>query len=616
MGSSGSGANFSGVGRSGSRGDRFDRDSDGIGFGENRFGLSISNTGASIGAAIPLGGGDRGSASRNSDSHSVRVGWPVTGGHSNGPGLSVTRPFDGGRPPGGHYTGANALTSHRSSHGLASALAGQDSHRLPTSFTKKETENLGRALTERMKRGAERDAEPAKSTFAERFAGRKSTEAGRKDILPNSLARTATAGNPGAAGGPSALRTPPAIGNSIESRRFDIPLSAEQLIPNEVVVGLPSDMSAQAVGAMAHKHGLVRLESNRIASTGTTLHRLRSADQRSVADIVRAMQAEGEVSSAQPNYRFAQNNPNHRFALAQQTEVAGRAAPGFVAQYALTKLHLAQAHGVATGQRVLVAVIDSGVDGQHPELAGAIAGRFDALRSNDEADGHGTAVAGAIVAHGRLLGVAPAAQLLAIRAFGRNGIGSESTTWNILRSLDWAIAHNARVINMSFAGPEDPQIARTLAAARQKGVVLIAAVGNTGSKSMPLYPAADRNVIAVTATDADDRVMTQAVRGPHVALAAPGVDVLLPAPGGRYQVASGTSFAAAHVAGIAALLIERNPSLTPDAVRSILVSTATDLGPKGRDDQYGAGLADAYRAVSSFQPAIARGVPSNVTAAR
>jgi subtilisin family serine protease len=168
--------------------------------------------------------------------------------------------------------------------------------------------------------------------------------------------------------------------------------------------------------------------------------------------------------------------------------------------------------------------------------------------------------------------------------------------------LDWATSKGARVVNMSFAGPPDPLMARTMASARQKGAILIAAAGNAGPKSPPLFPAADPNVIAVTATDADDHLFPMANRGAYVAVAAPGVDILVPVPGGSYQVSSGTSFAAAYVSGVVALILERRPRLLPDAAKRILLATAKDLGPKGRDDQFGAGLIDAYQAIMSLEP--------------
>src|SRR5205814_9373305 len=112
-----------------------------------------------------------------------------------------------------------------------------------------------------------------------------------------------------------------------------------------------------------------------------------------------------------------------------------------------------------------------------------------------------------------------------------------------------------------------------------------------------------RSVIAVSATDARDRLFAASNRGGHIALSAPGVEIFLPAPDEKYQIASGTSFSAAYISGLAALLLERNPALKPDEVRAILMKTARDLGAPGRDDLLGAGEADAYAAVSAVAPA-------------
>ena len=129
---------------------------------------------------------------------------------------------------------------------------------------------------------------------------------------------------------------------------------------------------------------------------------------------------------------------------------------------------------------------------------------------------------------------------------------------------------------------------------------MVAASGNAGAKSPPLYPAANANVIAVSATDASDKLFAASNRGSHIAIAAPGVDIFLPAPDGKYQMTSGTSFSAAYISGLAALMLERNPALKPGDLRAILMRTARDLGSPGRDDQFGAGAADAFAAVSAI----------------
>jgi subtilisin family serine protease len=267
-------------------------------------------------------------------------------------------------------------------------------------------------------------------------------------------------------------------------------------------------------------------------------------------------------------------------------------------QYAPEKLGLTEAHRLATGNRVLVAVIDSGVDATHPDLADAVVANLDA--ANDNAPHvHGTGMAGAIAAHRSMLGTAPRVGLLTVRAFSARPNSADGTTFNIIKGLDWAVERGARVVNMSFAGPSDPRLRDALARVARRGVVLVAAAGNAGPTSPPLFPAADPNVIAVTATDMDDKLFSGANRGNYIAVAAPGVDILAPSVGGTYQFTTGTSVASAEVSGVAAMLIERNPSLTPADVRRILTRTAKSLGPRGSEREYGSGLVDAYQAVAS-----------------
>jgi subtilisin family serine protease len=263
------------------------------------------------------------------------------------------------------------------------------------------------------------------------------------------------------------------------------------------------------------------------------------------------------------------------------------------------KLRLLAAHRMVTGAGVPIGVIDSEIDVTHPDYRGSVFGRYDATGVEDNPHPHGTGMAGAIVSHQRLLGVAPSARILAIRAFSSRASNAESTTYHILKGLDWAVSNQVRIINMSFAGPRDPSLERALKTAYDKGIVLIAAAGNAGPRAPALYPAADPHVIAVTATDMDDRLFTGANRGNHVAIAAPGVDILVPAPAGEYQVTTGTSVATAHISGVVALMLERNAKLTPAEVRKILAASAKRLGPT---NQFGAGLVDPVRAIQMATP--------------
>ncbi len=370
------------------------------------------------------------------------------------------------------------------------------------------------------------------------------------------------------------------------------------MVPDEVVVEISNTVSPAQINALQSRFRLTRLESQSFQLTGTTLYRWRVPSGITVPRAVQAIEGDARVASAQPNYLFT---------LQQREPVA--AVEGDPAQYELGKLRLPQAHGLAKGDNVLVAVIDSGIDVAHPDLAGSVAQSYDAIGTPPTPHKHGTAIAGLIAAHGKLMGAAPGARVLAIRAFDPAGKSAEGTTFNILKGLDWAATNKARVINMSFAGPADPAIHRSLEAARKKGIVLVAAAGNEGAKSAPLYPAADPNVIAVSATDANDRLLEQSNRGPHIAVAAPGSQIMVAIPDGGYEVSSGTSYAAAEVSGIIALMIERKPGLTPDQARGILLSTAKDLGPPGRDPMFGAGLADAYAALMADDASMAAATP-------
>ncbi|MGJ5076037.1 S8 family serine peptidase [Bradyrhizobium oligotrophicum] len=374
-------------------------------------------------------------------------------------------------------------------------------------------------------------------------------------------------------------------------------------IANEIVAEIDDSLSTDQADALARRHGLQRISSQRFPLIGATIGLFRITDRRSVQAVSRALAADARVRSVQPNYRYT---------LQQQN-----AAPveGDPAQYALAKLRLPEAHRLAQGSNVTIAVIDSGVDLRHPEFADASFDVFDALGGDEGPDVHGTGIAGVIVSHKRLMGSAPYARIIAIRAFGmaKKGGGPESSSYVILKALDYAALHGAQIVNMSFAGPKDAVIERAIAAVAAKGVVMVAAAGNAGAKSPPLYPAGNPNVIAVSATDDRDQLLPASNRGNYIALAAPGAGIFLPAPDGKYQIISGTSFSAAYVSGLAALVLERNPALKPETVRTVLTRTARDLGTPGRDDLFGAGEADALAAVQAVvspQDAPAAAVPS------
>jgi hypothetical protein len=363
-------------------------------------------------------------------------------------------------------------------------------------------------------------------------------------------------------------------------------------LADEVVVELSANGADQAAQSLAQRFRLTQLDSFDVPGAGTRLYRLHISGGRAAPALVRAIEADRSAVAVSLNY-----------IMRLYGEPATEIAPP-LEQYALAKMQLPQAHALAQGGDVLIAIVDGGVDASHPELQGVIEDTFDAARAGNKGHPHGTAVAGAIAAHARLKGSAPAARILAAQAFDRGQDRTEGNGYVVAKAIYWATDRGARVINMSFAGMRDPSIEQSLRYARHKGVILVAAAGNKGPLSAPLFPAANPDVIAVTATDQNDKVFQAANRGKHIAVAAPGVELFLPGLNGTYQEISGTSFAAAEVSGAIALLIERKPDLTHDDARRILMSTARDLGPAGVDPHFGAGLVDAYRAVLSIAPTV------------
>jgi thermitase len=227
------------------------------------------------------------------------------------------------------------------------------------------------------------------------------------------------------------------------------------------------------------------------------------------------------------------------------------------------------------GQPPLVAVLDTGIDAAHPDLAGKVAAArdfVDATGDTADASWHGTAVAGVIAATDSS-SICPRCTLLSARVLNAQEDGSDA---EIARGLLWAVGAGARVVNLSLSGPtEAPVLRAAIRTAVAHGVVVVAAAGNDGTTART-YPAADPNVIGVAATTSSDTVFGWSNRGPWVALAAPG-QVTTTLRGGGFTTFSGTSAAAPAVAAAAAECLAVSPALSPAAVRRLLTSTAAPV---------------------------------------
>jgi subtilisin family serine protease len=364
--------------------------------------------------------------------------------------------------------------------------------------------------------------------------------------------------------------------------------TAESFATDEVLVSADRATPENVDDAVAQSHGLQVLERINLDHLNGRLVRLRITDGRTPATVTAELQGDVRIYAPQANfyYRHQQADTSSSMAL----------------QYALLKLDVPRAESLAHGSGALVAVIDSGIDQTHPDLAGSIADVFRGSEADSAGDSHGTEISGIICAHGVVRGVASDARLLDVRVFQprRSDRPSVATTFDLMRGIDWALAKHARILNMSFVGPRDPLLERSIGVAAAYGAIIVAAAGNGGPKAPFAYPAAYPGVIAVTATDVADRLYVSANHGRYIAIAAPGVDVLVSSGDHAHQLVSGTSYAAAYVSGIVALMIERNPSLRASAARLALTTAAVDLGPPGPDDQFGAGRVNAFASLQAL----------------
>ncbi|MGA8114923.1 MAG: type VII secretion-associated serine protease mycosin [Actinocatenispora sp.] len=289
------------------------------------------------------------------------------------------------------------------------------------------------------------------------------------------------------------------------------------------------------------------------------------------------------------------------------------AAPARDEEWQLPLLHAEQAWKHSTGTGIEVAVLDSGVDATHPDLKGKVKPGIDLVDGSTDGRkdlvGHGTSVADLIA--GRrggdgVAGLAYDATILPVRVLDANNRYNDAAT--IASGVRWAVDHDARVINLSLGGASDsPPLADALHYAFEHDVVVVACAGNVADHAGQgvWFPAREPGVVAVSGLNSDGRFWSGSVSGPQVALSAPANGLTGARPGGYWHV-QGTSFAAPLVSATAALIRAEWPTMSAANVVNRLVSTAHDLGPRGRDPEYGFGMVDPVRALTAGVPAVGR----------
>jgi serine protease len=279
-------------------------------------------------------------------------------------------------------------------------------------------------------------------------------------------------------------------------------------------------------------------------------------------------------------------------------------------EWQLPLLRAQQSWHYATGRGVTVAVLDSGVDASHPDLAGRVLPGIDLVDGSTDGRkdfvGHGTTVAGLIA--GRpdgdgVAGLAYGARILPVRVLDANNRYGDATT--VANGVRWAVDHGAQVINMSLGGAaESDALAGAIRYAFERDVVVVACAGNV-AEGVPTvwYPGRASGVVAVSALDPDESFWSGSLSGAQVALSAPGNGLVGARPNGYWKV-QGTSFATPLVAATAALIRSRWPELSAANVVNRLIRTADDLGPAGRDPKYGFGMVEPLEALTAKVPTV------------
>ena len=352
----------------------------------------------------------------------------------------------------------------------------------------------------------------------------------------------------------------------------------KELVERVVVVTLApasSDSSDRIPVELAGAHGLRHVGAFPLTSIGVHCLVFEVPANRAMDEVLRRLAADRRVESAQPNQVF-------------RNLAAGPPDPYASFQYGARVIRAPQAHRWATGRGVTVAVIDTGIETEHPDLRGRVAKTANFVDGGAQSfahDRHGTAVAGVIGARANnnegIFGVAPEADLIGIKACWQStadGLDARCSSWTLAKAIDFAVMNGTRVINLSLGGPPDPLLTRLIVKAIERGTTVVAAAMD--GADAPGFPASLPLVIGVVASDSHNDVRSDE-RNRATMLAAPGVEILTTTPPHAYAFLSGTSLAAAHVAGVVALLLQREPMMSPGQVRLVLFATARPVTDRG-----------------------------------
>ncbi len=320
------------------------------------------------------------------------------------------------------------------------------------------------------------------------------------------------------------------------------------------------------------------------------------SDERNYIKInIRDENAQGESNNIAENV----NDIKEGDVLNDQLEITPNDSD-FSSQYYLRQINAPKAWGTTKGNSLVVGVLDTGVDANHPDLEGKIFGSENLLpEDKNDAIGHGTEVSGIIAANTNnkqgIAGVSWNTKILPIKVTDEYGQARVST---VVEALDRTYTEGVKIVQISLSTSQFSQVLKdSVQEANERGILIISTAGNTGEREVR-YPAAFEGVIGVGAVNSSKKIESYSTLGDHVSLVAPGASIYTTSLYSGYSSVSGTSFAAPQVAGTAALIWSVAPDISSEDVRQILFQSAEDLGEPGKDFVFGNGLLNTEAAVN------------------
>ncbi|CAA6808225.1 MAG: Peptidase S8 and S53 subtilisin kexin sedolisin [uncultured Thiotrichaceae bacterium] len=361
---------------------------------------------------------------------------------------------------------------------------------------------------------------------------------------------------------------------------FDLPEKRDNYNKNEILLLFKKDFPQGLVKQVMKDHGLESLSVNALDSMNLKLQ-VASTNGQDPLEIEKKINRVYEEIEATTNNEYFTN--------------ASGVKKTSIGVYPKSLTGASRALTLSNGENILIGMVDGPVDIKHKDLKGKVI-QHSLVDFNPESVAemhHGTTIAGVLVSSNDRIGIAPNARLLSVSAFEYTDENkARSSSAQVAQAIDYAISKKVDILNLSFSGGKDTLVKRMIKKAADQGIVIVASSGNNNTDE-PKYPAAYPRVITVTAVDHFSERYKMANRGKHIDLAAPGVGIMTIAPGDRYDFATGTSIAAAHVSGSIALFMSKNKRLD----RLLITETAKDLGKPGHDIDYGDGLLNIYSAL-------------------